>query len=78
MANDPLCPERSFWVCDSINNRIIKFDYDGNFQAQFWGLQSPRIIARGRSLNNLEYYLYVVDNNSRRIVRLKHRKDNNT
>lgn len=37
MANDSLCPERSFWVCDSINNRIIKFDYDGNFQAQFIG-----------------------------------------
>ncbi len=78
MANDSLCPERSFWVCDSINNRIIKFDYDGNFQAQFLGLQSPRIIARGRSLNNQEYYLYVIDSNSRRIVRLKHRKDNNT
>ncbi|MDW8114300.1 MAG: hypothetical protein RMJ34_05135, partial [candidate division WOR-3 bacterium] len=78
MANDSLSPERSFWVCDSVNNRIIKFDYDGNFQAQFFGLLNPRIIARGRSLNNYEYYLYVVDNNSRRVVRLKHNKNNNS
>ncbi|MCS7180206.1 MAG: hypothetical protein NZ891_02510 [bacterium] len=31
MANDSLCPERSFWVCDSVNNRIVKFGYPFSF-----------------------------------------------